>query len=187
MDDSTRKPFRGFQRPTYTPIPDELIDEHLPDFTGAELKVLLYICRRTFGFKKESDNISLQQLMNGIKNLDRGTGLTKKTLLTTLDALEDRGFIVSERRQSREKGNEPTNYRLRFVGEKSTHPLVESLHQGLGNESIPGARRKDSPTQETVNKKSGTYNEKDRAATLRRSAENVQHGSWLEDGRDDCR
>ena len=51
--------FQGFRSPRYTQVPDEVFDELMPRLSGAELKVLLYIIRRTFGFKKERDNISL--------------------------------------------------------------------------------------------------------------------------------
>jgi hypothetical protein len=49
------------------------------------VKVLLYIIRRTFGFKKDQDNISLSQMLNGIvkkngERLDSGTGLIKPSL-----------------------------------------------------------------------------------------------------------
>ena len=47
--------FPGFQVPNTTPIPEQLVDELLPILSGAEVKVVLYICRRTFGFKKQSD------------------------------------------------------------------------------------------------------------------------------------
>src|SRR3954465_5970122 len=85
-------PFRGFSGPNYTPVPDELFDELLVELSGAELKVLLYIIRRTFGFKRDSDNISLSQMLNGIRTqdgraLDRGVGLSKKTLLHALRTL----------------------------------------------------------------------------------------------------
>src|SRR3954451_14557133 len=85
-------PFRGFKSPNYTPVPDELFDELLGDLSGAELKALLYIIRRTFGFKRESDTISLSQMLNGIQTregrvLDRGVGLSKKTLLLVLRTL----------------------------------------------------------------------------------------------------
>jgi hypothetical protein len=53
------KPFRGFLSPNYTSVPDELFDELLPELSGSELKVLLYIIRRTFGFKRDADTISL--------------------------------------------------------------------------------------------------------------------------------
>ena len=54
--------FPGYTSPNYTQVPDELFDRQLPDLSGAELKVLLYIMRRTFGFKKDADNISLNQI-----------------------------------------------------------------------------------------------------------------------------
>src|SRR5215218_1032713 len=116
-NDDKPSPFQGYSSPNYTPVPDELFDYYLPDLSGAELKVLLYIIRRTFGFKKDSDNISLSQMLTGITTregtvLDRGVGLTKKTLLQALRSLEDRQLIFSQRRQSVEKGNEPTSYRL---------------------------------------------------------------------------
>lgn len=44
--------FFGFKSPNYTTVPDELFDILLPRLSGAELKVLLYIVRRTFGWKK---------------------------------------------------------------------------------------------------------------------------------------
>src|SRR5712692_789306 len=112
--------FKGYASPNYTLVPDELFDQQLPDLSGAELKVLLYIIRRTFGFKKDSDNISLSQMLSGIHTrdgrvLDRGVGLTKKTLLQALRSLEDQTIIFTERRQSVERGNEPTAYRLNVI------------------------------------------------------------------------
>src|SRR5215210_3216586 len=99
--------FPGFTRPTTTPIPDQVIDELLPQLSGAELKVVLYICRRTLGFQKVSDNISLQQLLSGIvkqngEPLDYGTGLSKTTLLQTLRDLQTKGIIETIHRSSKE-------------------------------------------------------------------------------------
>jgi hypothetical protein len=138
-------------------VPDELFDEQLPELSGAELKVLLYIVRRTFGFKKASDNISLNQLLTGIvtkagERLDRGTGLTKKTLLVALRSLEDKNIIRTERRQSAEKGNEPTTYRLNVIApsEETTPPLVEKLPQGGGVIIPPSPRGRNYPSQQTV-------------------------------------
>jgi hypothetical protein len=73
---------KGFFRPTTTPTLDEIFDVWLSQLTGSELKVLLYIVRRTFGFKKDADRISLTQICEGIitregKVLDRGTGLSR--------------------------------------------------------------------------------------------------------------
>ncbi len=113
--------FPGFRKPNYTMVPDELFDELLPTLNGGELKVLLYIIRRTFGFKKDSDNISLNQMLEGIRTrdgrvLDRGTGLARSTLAKALKELEEKNIIVAEKRFSREQGFEATSYRLNILG-----------------------------------------------------------------------
>src|SRR4051812_21460438 len=139
--------FKGYASPNYTPVPDELFDEQLPDLSGAELKVLLYVIRRTFGFKRESDNISLSQMLNGLRTwdgrqLDRGVGLTKKTLLLAIKSLEEKHIVFTERRRSAEKGDEPTSYRLNVAASatqgKTTPPVGEKLPQGGGGENTPG-------------------------------------------------
>ena len=43
--------YPGFLHPTTTPVPDDVIDELMPRLSEAGLKVLLYIVRRTFGFR----------------------------------------------------------------------------------------------------------------------------------------
>src|SRR3954447_6851099 len=137
MSKATRR-FDGFRSPNYTMVPDELFDELLPDLTGAELKILLYITRRTFGFKRESDSISLSQMVRGLqtrdgRQLDRGAGLSKPTLLQALRSLEQKGIIETERRRSAEKGDEPTVYKLRFAngvgGQKFIPPVVKKFDQ----------------------------------------------------------
>jgi len=158
MGKDFQKQFKGYSKPNYTPVPDELFDEQLPDLSGAELKVLLYIIRRTFGFKKESDNISLNQLLHGITTkenlvLDRGTGLSKKTLLETIKNLIEKNLIISERRRSKEKGDEPTTYRLNILGETEENnntPRGVKSTPGGGVKSTPHPSDKNYTTQETV-------------------------------------
>lgn len=154
-----KAPFRGYSSPNYTPVPDELFDEQLPDLSGAELKVLLYVIRRTFGFKRESDNISLSQMLNGLRTrdgrvLDRGVGLSKKTLLQAIKSLEEQAIVLTERRRSQEKGDEPTSYRLNVRNganwEETTPPVGEKVHHGGGAQIPPGGWGSNSPTQETV-------------------------------------
>lgn len=159
-DRVSKSPFRGFRSPTYTQVPDELFDELLPELSGAELKVLLYIIRRTFGFKRDRDSISLSQMLHGVQSrsgevLDRGAGVSKPTLLQALRSLEERGIIQTERRRSAEKGDEPTVYTLRFdpdqgSDQKSIRPLVNKLDQGGGQETSPPAWSRNLTTQETV-------------------------------------
>jgi phage replication O-like protein O len=112
--------FQGFQFPTTTPVPDEVFDVLMPQLSGAELKVLLYICRRTFGFKKESDSISLSQIATGITTrdgrvLDGGTGLCKRHVIWALKVLE-KNHIIKVTRTVDETGlNEVNTYSLNIL------------------------------------------------------------------------
>ena len=56
--------------PNSTQIPDIILDRWMAELSGAEFKVLLYVARRTYGFGKESDNISLNQMASGIRRRD---------------------------------------------------------------------------------------------------------------------
>ena len=81
--------------------------------------MLLYIVRRTFGFKKEGDTISLTQLSDGIKTrdgkqLDRGTGLSKSAVKVAVKSLEKRGLITVTRKAEENGYNSVNAYSLRF-------------------------------------------------------------------------
>ncbi len=109
--------FSGFHSPRYTMVPDALFDELMAHLSGAELKVLLYIIRRTFGFKKESDSISLNQICRGITTregqvLDQGTGLSQSTVQLALKGLREKQAIVARRSSSPGRGYEATTYCL---------------------------------------------------------------------------
>src|SRR6187200_1696292 len=96
-DDDYR--YAGFENPTTTPVPDVVFDQFLSRLGEAELKALLYIIRRTFGFKKDRDPISFNQFLRGIithqgRVLDQGCGIKDRTTLSkALRSLEERGII----------------------------------------------------------------------------------------------
>lgn len=111
--------FEGLDSLNGTTFPDALLDKVMANLTGAEFKVLAYIVRRTFGFKKGSDTISLEQICNGVRRgdgrtIDAGTGLSKKTAIAALRGLEEKGVILAQRRVSKEKGNLPTAFAVRL-------------------------------------------------------------------------
>ena len=69
----------------FVPVPNAYF-EHLADLSGAELKVLLAILRRTVGWRKESDEISIEQLQ-------QMTGLARNSVRAGLRGLLERGLI----------------------------------------------------------------------------------------------
>src|SRR3954470_8102588 len=133
MTDTTEPyEFSGFLSPSTTPVPDVLFDELLLRLDNAELRVLLYIIRRTYGFKRNTDDIAISQMVHGIRKkdgtiLDRGTGMSKGSVTRGLKGLLKKGVIVARRNTSKEHGFEPTTYALKLKNE--AQPLVSPMRQ----------------------------------------------------------
>ena len=132
--------YEGFSNPNGTVVPDDVFDVLMPELTEAELRVLLYVVRRTFGFKKNSDAISLSQMVSGIQTrdgrvLDRGTGMTRRGVMKGVAGLREKGIVQVEARVSEDGVNQVNVYALRFK---------EKGGQGVGN-GVPYGREPGSP------------------------------------------
>lgn len=148
--------FDGFETPRYTQVPDQVFDLLLPYLSEAELKVLLYIIRRTFGFKKDADAISRAQMVDGITRadgtrLDWGAGCSESSVKRGIAGLVEKGLIVRELRRSAAHGDEAPIYRLRLRGDRGP----ESTPTGGQNEprrdvNLTLIRGPESTPQETV-------------------------------------
>jgi phage replication O-like protein O len=183
--------FPGFVLPTTTPVPDQFFDELLPKLSGAEVKVLLYICRRTFGFKKSSDNISLNQLVGGIRTkdgrtLDRGTRLGKASVARALKSLAEKNIIRRTRRRSRTRGDEATSYALHFLPPVSQNetPPVSKRNTGVSHPrdtQQTGLQQTDRQQQVVVERmtKSGIDQTKARELAVRFSPARIEEKTEL--------
>ena len=126
--------FEGIDKANGTIFPDVLLDKVMPFLTPAEWKVCSYIVRRTFGWKKEEDDISLDQICNGIvkrdgTRLDFGTQMDKKTVIRALKGLEVKGVLATRKNYSSRPGFEAPTYALRFKGQTRTPSLVLNSHK----------------------------------------------------------
>ena len=86
-------PFQSF-----TAVPNRFLDLLLDSMSLGEVKVYLYILRRTVGFQKLRDDISISQFCHGTKKsdgtvLDNGTGMTRSSVIQALKLLELNGVI----------------------------------------------------------------------------------------------
>jgi DNA-binding MarR family transcriptional regulator len=82
----------------YTAIPNFFLDEIAFQLSPSELRVMLYIYRRTLGFQKMADTISYQQFLQGIvtrdgRRLDSGAGVSRGALSVALANLERHKLI----------------------------------------------------------------------------------------------
>lgn len=159
LSESEHFHFAGFSSPNTTAVPDEFFDLIAPNLSEAELRVALYIIRRTFGFKKRSDDISLKQLVEGIQTkdgriLDRGAGVAKSTAWRGVKGLVTKGIIESTRNASAQRGDEATTYALRFHD-----PVFRSETPPVSPRNTPRVSlRNTQHTEETIDSKTRVSN-----------------------------
>jgi len=189
-EESDSRHFDGFDSPTTTPVPDVVFDEFLSWLGEAELKALLYIIRRTFGFKKNEDPISFNQFLRGITTrdgriLDQGCGVRSRTTLSgALKSLESKGIIQSAKGVDERGENQTTVYSLRFRnpmvadqeasvakhGASSGGVVRNSYHRGTA--SAPPVVRQTYPQQtdlqQTVRQQTASSNSFESVANLQK-------------------
>jgi phage replication O-like protein O len=73
--------------PNFTKIPNLILDQIMPELSKAELKILLCICRKTYGWQKERDRISRSQFKEMTK-------LGKNNIEVALKSLKEMGIIT---------------------------------------------------------------------------------------------
>ena len=78
------------QVPNHTQIPNTFIDESMSKLTHAQFKVLIAICRKTIGWHKHSDYISISQIVE-LANV------SNKTVVKALKQLEEMGYITTQK------------------------------------------------------------------------------------------
>ena len=97
--------FRGFELPkeNWSKLPHSIIDA-LPEFTSlAELKVVLYVLRHTWGFQEfdKARRLSIDEIANGRKGIngerfDEGTGMSDNAVKDGIARAVEHGFLIVE-------------------------------------------------------------------------------------------
>lgn len=91
-----------FLKPNSTQVPNIILDKLMYRLPDAEFRVIIYICRRTYGFQRESDQISYSQFIDGIvkrdgTRLDGGCGLSRPSVSKALNTLLELKLVVREK------------------------------------------------------------------------------------------
>lgn len=102
----------------FIPFPCIIVEQWLTTLSHNELRVLIYICRRTWYYRKEADTITLDQFVNGVTarngtKVDSGCGCSQSSVQRALASLEKHGLVRIQRR-----GRHASLYSL------TSHPLI---------------------------------------------------------------
>ena len=139
----------------YTPIANEILEAIVKAcLLGSEYQVLFYIIRKTYGYHKKEDRISLTQF-------EKGTGLSRPTVVKTLKNLMARNMIVKIYLPDENKGYSFVKDYDSWV--VKTHLLVKGkwvASKGVFTESGKGVlthkRKKENNTKDIAETSSAT-------------------------------
>lgn len=115
----------------FTQIPNIIFDKYQKELKASEFSVLLGIIRKTWGWQKKEDRISVSQLMES-------TGSSKQTVIRCLASLEKKGLISTQK-----KYHKTTKIRVDIGGTKFRPPSTKNR---------PQSGTKNRHTKETINK-----------------------------------
>ncbi len=175
-DAQLHQPFTGFDRPesNWFRMPNTWTDITAGITSIAELKVVEYILRHTWGYQEYGlkKHITIDEFVNGRRRqdgsrMDRGTGLSERAVYDGLrKAVEDR--LIEEEVDASDRGRIKKSYSLRMreepvhdlhgakpqdlpPGVQSLHPAPQMVHPPLQTLPVRGARpasRSEKDTQE---------------------------------------
>jgi len=135
------------EKPNYTQTPNRFIDEYMSQLESYSTCVYLTICRKTIGYHKDTDEISLSQII-------KLSGLSKNTVLKGIAELE-LNLLISVTRKG--KGRRSVNtYGLNFDSvQKAENPIDNSAQ----NEPIEEKNSAQFEPLNNISEKNGAQNE----------------------------
>ena len=114
--------------PNTTQVPNVILDRWLAFLSGSATKVVLYVARRTYGFGRTTDRISINQMVDGItkrdgSRLDYGTGLGRSTVISTVNKLVREGILIKHPSKSLDGSDQASEISLNLSSEPSEFTL----------------------------------------------------------------
>jgi phage replication O-like protein O len=151
--------------PNYTQTPNDLFDYWLPRLSEGELKVLLVIMRKTFGWHKHRDRISCSQLA-------KVTGLNDETVRISAKSLCKKGVI--KREVVGQNGSQETFYEVVMYEENSNNYDRADKPGGPGGLAGGGDRADYPPHKRNPSTKETATAKKSDAAAFSEDSEKEQ-------------
>lgn len=128
------------KEPNYTQIPNVILDTYWPSMGAAEKDVVIQVCRQTFGWHKDENELSLSRLM-------QLTGLSRQGVINGIEAAMKRGILGR-----RESGNSYVYFVIVNVVDQSTELTIDSQYSRPGTVNAVDTQNKDkeSKTKESA-------------------------------------
>lgn len=127
-------------------VPNAVVDQLMADMSGVALKCYMLITRKTTGWGKTSDKISVNQFIefSGVKD--------KRTIYCAINELENLGLIRSEKKQGViTEFCLVTQFELDTENAGTKNATSDKKCNGVGTKNVPTTSdKKCTPTKDTI-------------------------------------
>lgn len=121
-----------------------ILDGYWNQLSGSEQKILDFILRRTWGWERTSDKISLSQFSTGGGKIGSGTGLSKRQIIISIKKLEEKGFILVKKQKYQtneyllvvQEVHQPSEKSILATGELNALTTSENSTHTIDKDSI---------------------------------------------------
>jgi hypothetical protein len=205
-----RPVFQGFNPASkgYSQLPNEWLDEIISQIdNAAELKIVLYVYRHTWGFQEKRENpdapakhdevkhITTDEFAHGRKRkdgtrIDKGTGLGLTTVKDGVAKAIKHGYIICQVDDS-DKARIKKYYGLKMQNSDSRNPAISghiptSKHRNVTSDKPESDQRTEKETRErhlgkdTGERKNGATQQKSKKAEKHEAAHSFTHSSLFQ-------
>lgn len=140
---SEQTPFQ----PNTTQIPNVIFDYWMPLLSSVEFTILLCICRKTFGWGKRSDKISMSQLMEM-------SGFKETAVRDAISGLVEKKLIIKTHNKTTKGNFTPNTYEVHLITLGASYSLAEKETPPFPERATPP--RSIAYTKPTVTKPTST-------------------------------
>ena len=115
--------------PNTCQVPNVILDHWMATLSDSELRVVMYAVRRTYGFGRKTNKISVPQFAHGLTDnegevLDRGTGLSERSVYRAVNSLVGKDILRERRNRGKDGGERSKSYSLNL---RYLPPLPEEV------------------------------------------------------------
>ena len=135
--------------PNSTQIPNVILDHFMPRLGGEDFKVLVFLFRKTLGWRKRRDRLSLSQIQ-------RGAGVSRHKAIDATRLFERLGLIA--KRRSGYRGTNEYEPVLTLTGDQvvSIGSALDALVRGAHHSGPATSARSDTPLVHEAHKQKPT-------------------------------
>lgn len=154
--------FKGFETPkeNYSKLPHALVGA-LPIFSSlAELKVVLYVLRHTWGYQEfaELKRITLDEFRSGRRRkdgsrMDQGVGMSENAIMDGLSRAIEHGFLVHDKYYRHRPGRPAGAYMLRISSEVEENSVNKPQELRVESSEVEDSSEKDTLERNPEEKK----------------------------------